>query len=178
MKEKKTNAINKTKRFMLFSAGALAIVLALLVPVLRQQQILHQQAAGREHSFPLPTTLLRTPSAQDTFRATHLTFPWPSHPYLSPNDTTAPSLTITQPLNGATVQAGSTVTIRATATDNLRVAKVEFVVNSTLLCTLPSAPYTCVWSVPMQPDTTALIVVRAYDATGNLTSRNLVIHIR
>jgi hypothetical protein len=54
----------------------------------------------------------------------------------------APNIAITSPLNGAVVRRGSTVTIHASAADNVGVAKVEFLVSGTILCTVATAPYT------------------------------------
>ena len=85
----------------------------------------------------------------------------------SPEDTTPPSVTITNPAAGATVARKSTLTLAATATDNVGVTRVEFYVNGSLLCADTSAAYTCSWKVPSQPGKTYQIQARAYDAAGN-----------
>ena len=59
------------------------------------------------------------------------------------------------------------MSIGATAADNRSVQKVEFFVNNTLKCTVMSAPYTCLWSVPAQVNVTYTMKARAHDASGN-----------
>src|SRR5262249_49411890 len=49
-------------------------------------------------------------------------------------DTTPPTVSITSPTNGATVSRGSTATITASATDNVKVSRVEFYINGALKC--------------------------------------------
>ena len=89
-------------------------------------------------------------------------------PTLAPTaDTISPTVSITNPLNGATVKRGSTVTITASALDNVGVTKVEFSVNKTFLCTDTTAPYTCVWAVPGKRGITYTLTAKAYDAAGN-----------
>ncbi len=93
-------------------------------------------------------------------------------------DTTPPIVTITNPAPGSTVARKSNVTISATATDNVGVARVEFYVNGSLLCTDASASYSCNWKVPNQPNRTYQIEVRAYDQAGNLGSAVLQVTSR
>src|SRR6185436_16336689 len=63
----------------------------------------------------------------------------------SAGDNIAPTVAITNPVNGATVARKSNVTITATASDNVVVTRVEFLVNGALQCTDTAAPYSCVW---------------------------------
>ncbi|HZI62895.1 MAG TPA: PQQ-dependent sugar dehydrogenase [Pyrinomonadaceae bacterium] len=82
-------------------------------------------------------------------------------------DNVAPTVAITNPANNATVARKSNVTITATATDNVGVARVEFLVNGSLQCTDTAAPYSCVWRVPNPMNRTHQIQARAFDAAGN-----------
>jgi glucose/arabinose dehydrogenase len=82
-------------------------------------------------------------------------------------DNIAPTVAITNPANGATVARKSNVTITATATDNVGVTRVEFLVNGALQCTDTAAPYNCVWRVPNPMNRTHQIQARAFDAAGN-----------
>ena len=82
-------------------------------------------------------------------------------------DTTAPTVSITNPADGAIVARRSTVTITATASDNVGVTRVEFRVNGALLCTDTSAPYSCNWRVPRTSNQTHQLQARAFDAAGN-----------
>lgn len=83
-------------------------------------------------------------------------------------DTTKPTVTITSPGNNSTVKKGTKVTISANASDNRTVQKVEFRVNNTLVCTDTTASYTCAWNVGKQGNVVYTIVVKAYDASGNI----------
>ena len=58
----------------------------------------------------------------------------------------APTTSITSPSGGATFTAPASVTINATATDNVSVTKVDFYNGTTLLGTDTSSPYSIVWS--------------------------------
>ena len=82
-------------------------------------------------------------------------------------DNIAPTVAITNPANLAVVARKSNVTITATATDNVGVARVEFLVNGNLQCTDTAAPYSCVWRVPNPMNRTHTIQARAFDAAGN-----------
>ena len=82
-------------------------------------------------------------------------------------DTTAPTVSITAPADGSYVTRKSTVTITASASDNIGVTKVEFYVNGALVCTDTSADYSCAWKVPTGSKTYRLDA-KAYDAAGNM----------
>jgi chitinase len=89
------------------------------------------------------------------------------------SDTTPPTVTITSPLNGASVQKNSSVTISATALDNVGVTKVEFYVNGKLTCS-DTSPYTCAWKVLGAPRRTYQLQAIAYDGQGNVGSSSIV----
>ena len=82
-------------------------------------------------------------------------------------DKIAPTVSITNPVNGSKVKGGSKVTITAKASDDVSVTKVEFSINGTLLCTVMTTPYSCLWTVPGKVGATYAITARAYDASGN-----------
>jgi len=90
-----------------------------------------------------------------------LTVPSPSP------DTIAPTISITFPFNGGSVLAKSKINITASASDNIGVARVEFFVNNTLICTDTAAPYACSWSVPVGKNKAYTLSARATDAQGN-----------
>lgn len=87
-------------------------------------------------------------------------------------DTQAPQVSITSPLNGATVKG--TVSISVNATDNVGVAKVEFYVNGQLIGSDSSAPYNISWDSKTMPDGAASISAKAYDAAGNMAESNVI----
>ena len=77
---------------------------------------------------------------------------------------------ITSPLNGSVLPRNTTVTITATATDNVGVTKVEFYVGGKLLAADPSSPYAVTWKVPAKSNVSYTIKVIAYDSAGNTAS--------
>lgn len=101
--------------------------------------------------------------------------PVPPTPTPVPADTTPPNVSITSPLNGATVSKGSTVTITANATDNVGVSKVEFYINGSLKCTVVTANYSCNWSVPSKPNITYTLKAVAYDAANNSSINSITV---
>jgi hypothetical protein len=82
-------------------------------------------------------------------------------------ETTPPTASITQPVTGSTVNAGQTITLSATAQDNVGVAMVLFSVNGTTFNATPSAPYTAQYTVPFGV-TQLTIRTIAIDVNGNV----------
>jgi subtilisin family serine protease len=82
-----------------------------------------------------------------------------------PPDTTAPTISITSPSNGATVSG--TVVIQASASDNVGVNSVAFLVDGALKCTVTAAPYSCSWDAAATPDGPHSITAVAKDAADN-----------
>ena len=60
-----------------------------------------------------------------------------------PSDTQPPTVAITSPANGATVNG--TVSVAANATDNVGVSRVEMLLDGALVATDTAAPYTFAW---------------------------------
>jgi len=82
-------------------------------------------------------------------------------------DNVAPVVSITNPANNATVARKSNVTITATASDNVGVTRVDFLINGAVQCSDTTAPYSCGWRVPNPMNRTYQIQARAFDAAGN-----------
>jgi subtilisin family serine protease len=82
-------------------------------------------------------------------------------------DTTAPSVSISSPTSG-TVRG--VVTVNASASDNVGVARVDLYVNGSLLATDSVAPYSFSWDTTGGPDGTVTLLARGYDAAGNYAS--------
>lgn len=93
-------------------------------------------------------------------------------------DTTPPTVSITSPANGATVPRKSNITITATASDNVGVTRVEFLVNGALQCTDTTAPYSCVWRVPASMNKTHQLQARAFDAANNSATATIQVVAR
>jgi subtilisin family serine protease len=80
-------------------------------------------------------------------------------------DTTPPTATITNPLNGAKVTG--TVAIAVAATDDVAVAQVSIYVDGVLKCTDTVAPYTCSWNTKKVAAGSHTIAATAWDKAGN-----------
>jgi glucose/arabinose dehydrogenase len=93
-------------------------------------------------------------------------------------DTISPTVSITNPANGAIVARRSTVTITATASDNVSVTRVEFLINGSLECTDTTAPYSCNWTVPNARNATYQLQARAFDQAGNVGSSSIQVTAR
>ncbi len=78
-------------------------------------------------------------------------------------DTNPPTVSIAVP----SIYRKESVTISAKAADNVGVTKVEFYVNSNLVCSVSSSPYDCAWKVPAANGKTYRFQAVAYDARGN-----------
>src|SRR5215813_3859584 len=89
-------------------------------------------------------------------------------------DTTPPTVSITAPGNNTSVTKKSTVTLSATASDNVGVTTVAFLVNGTLTCSATTSPYTCAWKVPATPNRTYQLQAKAYDAQANIGTSSTI----
>ena len=87
--------------------------------------------------------------------------------FAATGDNVPPTVSITNPANGAIVARKANVTITATASDNVGVTRVEFLVNGALQCTDTAAPYSCIWRVPGAMNKTYQLQARAFDQAGN-----------
>lgn len=87
-------------------------------------------------------------------------------------DTTAPATSITAPSNGATVSA--TVSVTASASDNVGVTKVEFWLDGVLKSTDTSSPYAWSWDTTTATNAAHTLQSKAYDAANNIGSSSNV----
>ncbi|OLD69449.1 MAG: hypothetical protein AUI45_07625, partial [Acidobacteria bacterium 13_1_40CM_2_56_11] len=90
----------------------------------------------------------------------------PPPPPPPPPDTTPPAVSITAPANGATVSGSVTVT--ASASDNVGVTAVTISVDGTTLCVDNTASYSCSWDTTTTTNASHTISATATDAAGNV----------
>jgi hypothetical protein len=83
-------------------------------------------------------------------------------------DTTAPTATASE--SGSS----GTITLNATASDNVGVSRVEFYVDGALKATDTSSPYSATLDSTMLTNGTHALVAKAYDAAGNVGSSSSV----
>src|SRR5438309_8177882 len=89
------------------------------------------------------------------------------------SDTTPPSVSITAPTSSATVSG--TITLTATATDNVGVAGVQFKLDGANLGTeVTTAPYTLPWTTTTVSNGTHTLTAAARDAAGNLATSAVI----
>jgi subtilisin family serine protease len=86
----------------------------------------------------------------------------------TPPDTTLPVVSITAPAAGATVSG--TVTVTASATDNVGVKRVDFYVDGILLASDTTAPYAATWSTSGVAGGSHTLQASAADAAGNVAT--------
>ena len=87
----------------------------------------------------------------------------------------APTVSITAPAASSTV-SGSSVTLTATATDNVAVANVRFEVDGTNIgSAITSSPYTTTWNSVGVSDGSHTLSAVAEDASGNYATSSISI---
>lgn len=88
-------------------------------------------------------------------------------------DTTPPSVSMTAPLDGASV-SGS-VSLAASSTDNVAVAGVQFLLDGANLGTeITTAPYTLSWDTTTVANGAHTLAARARDTSGNVSTSTVV----
>ncbi len=97
------------------------------------------------------------------------------NPYPDTPGTTSPSVSITNPANNATV-SGS-VSLTATASDNISVSRVEFIVNGSVRGTAFSAPYIYVWDTAAETNGAYGVQAKAYDSSGNTNTQAISVTV-
>jgi hypothetical protein len=91
-----------------------------------------------------------------------------------PPDTTKPTVSITNPPSAKTYTNSQTVTISATAADNIGVANVEFYDGATFKGSDTTPAYTFDWAFTAADNGAHVWTARAYDAAGNVATSSAV----
>ncbi len=86
-------------------------------------------------------------------------------PVVAPPDTTAPTVAVTSPANGANLVG--TANIAVNASDDVGVAKVDFYDGQTLLYSDTTAPYSWSWDTTKFQNGSHTLTAVAYDAAQN-----------
>lgn len=87
---------------------------------------------------------------------------------LDNSDATPPTVQLSAPADGASVSG--VVTISANASDNLAVARVEFLIDGVLVATDSTAPYSHNWDSAAGPNGQRVLSARAIDGAGNAST--------
>lgn len=81
------------------------------------------------------------------------------------NDLLAPTVAVTAPGSGSTVSG--TVTVTASASDNVGVSKVEFYRDGAVVAISSGAPYSYSWDTTSVANGSYTLTAKAYDSAGN-----------
>ena len=92
-------------------------------------------------------------------------------------DITPPTVSLTAPTNNASVSG--TVSLAASASDNVKVTGVQFFVdnNTTPLATDTSSPYSASWNTTTVTNGTHTLTAKAYDAAGNINTSTVTVTV-
>jgi hypothetical protein len=91
-------------------------------------------------------------------------------------DTTPPTVSITAPANGATVNGQ--LTVSANATDNVGVKQVVFTVSNGTSVTDASAPYSTALDTTKMNNGSYTLTATAYDAVGNKATQSVTVTVK
>ena len=82
-------------------------------------------------------------------------------------DNAAPIVSLSAPVSGSIYSTAQTIVIKAIASDNVGVAKVEFYDGATLLGADTTSPYSYSWPIVAANNGSHTLTAKAYDAAGN-----------
>lgn len=83
-------------------------------------------------------------------------------------DATPPAISIVSPYSGYKITGNGNIQVAVSATDNVKVTKVELWVDGNLTSTSSTAPFTTTWNAKRTFSGTHTLQCRAYDAAGNI----------
>lgn len=91
------------------------------------------------------------------------------------NDLAPPVISFDQPPTPAQdAIVSGLVPLAATATDDIAVTRVDFLVNGSVVGSGNVSPYTATWNSLLNPDGPASLTARAFDAAGNNNTSNVI----
>lgn len=122
--------------------------------------------AGSAISSPYNTDIVGNPRGADGV------FDRGAFEFVGNADTTAPTVSLSAPGNGATVLG--TVTLAATASDNVGVTGVKFFVNGQQVADDTSSPYSFGWNSILLGNGSYQIYAQARDAAGNTRNSSTI----
>lgn len=91
-------------------------------------------------------------------------------------DTAPPTVLITNPADGSTVNG--TITIVVQANDNVGVSKVEIYIDNELKIEDKAAPYEYIWNTKTYPNGSRTIKAIAYDTSNNNNYHQITVNVR
>lgn len=94
----------------------------------------------------------------------------------TPTDTTAPTVAIISPSNGATLS--NSVNVSVSSTDNVSVTRIELYIGGVLYGQSSSSSATFSWNTNNSQDGTYILEARAYDAANNVKSTSINVNVK
>jgi peptidoglycan/xylan/chitin deacetylase (PgdA/CDA1 family) len=98
-----------------------------------------------------------------------------TYEYTSGPDTTAPTVSVTAPADGATV--GGTYAVTASAADDRGVARVDFAIDGTVQGSDTTAPFGYSWDTKAYSNGAHFVTATAYDAAGNSAASSVSAYV-
>jgi thermitase len=89
------------------------------------------------------------------------------------NDKTAPTVSISSPLTGASVSG--TISVQGAATDNVGVTKVQFFVDGVSAGSGTASAFSFSWNTTTATNASHTLTVKAYDAANNVGSASVTV---
>ncbi len=89
--------------------------------------------------------------------------------------TAPPVVSISSPASGATVSG--TISVQGTATDNAGVTNIEFYVDSQLVASTPSSPFSFSWNTTSVPNGSHTLMMKAYDGSPNVGQTSVMVNV-
>lgn len=93
----------------------------------------------------------------------------------SPSDTTNPTITINSPGNNSTISG--TITTSVSASDNVGVTKVEYLLDNVLIATSLASPFSTSINTTSYSNDLHTLSAKAYDAAGNTATSSVTLTI-
>ncbi|MES2429541.1 MAG: Ig-like domain-containing protein [Bacteroidota bacterium] len=115
-----------------------------------------------------PALVQKVPMIISSDFSTHFIEPTSNTLSRGKQDNTLPTVSITTPSNASTVSG--TVTVRATASDNVGVKLVTLSVDGIAIATTSSSPYSILWNSATVSNANHTLTISAKDAAGNTRS--------
>ncbi|MDO8537622.1 MAG: Ig-like domain-containing protein [archaeon] len=92
-------------------------------------------------------------------------------------DSIKPSVSIIFPENQDQV-SGYFVEVKATASDNVEVVRVDFLIDGDFNTSLTAKPYTFIWDARMEAKGNHALNVKAFDAAGNFGLTSITVNLK
>ena len=112
------------------------------------------------NTYPTPSSNWGSTTSQNSQHSFYVDYQPPTQ------DTQAPAVAVTAPASGSTVS--DTTTVSASATDNVAVARVDFLVDGAVASSDTTSPHSFAWDTRTVSNGPHSLSAKAYDPAGNV----------